>query len=112
SRPSLALQSADKIAGVLRKGALVILFPEGTSSDGENVLPFKSSLLEPVTRQMHPLTAGHIRYDLPGGNVREDVCYWKDITLVPHLINLLSKGAVRAAVAFTEVRQRNSNRKE
>jgi 1-acyl-sn-glycerol-3-phosphate acyltransferase len=111
-KPIQALRSAEEIAGVLKRGALVILFPEGTSSGGEIVLPFKSSLLEPAARQLDPLIAGHIRYDLEDGDVREEVCYWKDMIFVPHLLNLLSKRAVRAAVAFTAVRPASSNRKE
>jgi 1-acyl-sn-glycerol-3-phosphate acyltransferase len=111
-RPSQVLHSSEEIAVVLRKGALVTLFPEGTSSGGENVLPFKSSLLEQATRQLHLLQAGHIRYDLSDGSVSEEVCYWKEMTLLPHLLNLLAKRAVRATVAFSEVHQRSSNRKE
>lgn len=112
SKPSQAAQSADEIAVALRNGALVVLFPEGTSSGGETVLPFKSSLLEPATQHTHALTAGLIAYELADGDVSEEVCYWKDMTLVPHLINLLSKRAIRASVGFTELRQGSSNRKE
>lgn len=111
-KPSQAAQSADEIAVALRNGALVVLFPEGTSSGGETVLPFKSSLLEPATRNVHALTAGVIAYQLPDGDVSEEVCYWKDMTLLPHLINLLSKRAIRASVGFTELRQGSLNRKE
>jgi 1-acyl-sn-glycerol-3-phosphate acyltransferase len=112
NKPSQAAQSADEIAVALRGGALVVLFPEGTSSGGETVLPFKSSLLEPATRQAHALTAGLIAYELSDGDVSEEVCYWKDMTLVPHLINLLSKRAIRASVGFTELRRSSTNRKE
>jgi 1-acyl-sn-glycerol-3-phosphate acyltransferase len=112
NQPSQAAQSADEIAVALRNGALVVLFPEGTSSGGETVLPFKSSLLEPATRHGQALTAGLIAYELTDGDVREEVCYWKNMTLVPHLINLLSKRAVSAAVSFTELRQGSTNRKE
>lgn len=112
SKPSQAAESADKIAAALRDGALVVLFPEGTSSGGETVLPFKSSLLEPAMRNVHALTAGVIAYHLSNGDVSEEVCYWKDMTLLPHLINLLSKRAIRASVGFTELRQGSSNRKE
>ena len=96
----------------MQTGALVVLFPEGTSSDGKTVLPFKSSLLEPAIRQAHPLSAGLIEYALEDGDVGHEVCYWKDMTLVPHLINLCSKRAVQASVHFTQLREGNADRKQ
>ncbi len=103
---------ADELETVLNRGMLVILFPEGTSSDGRTVLPFKSSLLEPAVRQTHPLSAGLIRYELDDGDMAEEVCYWKDMTLVPHLINLFSKRGVRASVRFTQLREGSADRKQ
>src|SRR5262245_3069572 len=105
-------QTVDQIEAVLHTGVLVVLFPEGTSSGGERVLPFKSSFFEPATRQGHTLTAGLIAYELVDGDASEEVCYWKDMTLVPHLVNLLSKRAISASVAFTELRHGSRNRKE
>ena len=107
-----ATQTVDKIEAALQTGALVVLFPEGTSSGGESILPFKSSLLEPAARQTHPLAAGFLRYDLNDGDVSEEVCYWKDMTLVPHLINLCSKHAVQASVHFNHFREGNADRKQ
>jgi len=109
---SQAAQTVDKIETALRMGTLVVLFPEGTSSGGESILPFKSSLLEPAARQTHPLAAGFLRYDLNDGDVSEEVCYWKDMTLVPHLINLCSKRAVQASVHFNHLREGNADRKQ
>ena len=107
-----AAQTVDKLETALRTGALVVLFPEGTSSGGETVLPFKSSLLEPATRQTYSLTAGLLRYELGDGDVSEEVCYWKDMTLVPHLINLCSKRTVQASVHFNHLREGNTDRKQ
>jgi 1-acyl-sn-glycerol-3-phosphate acyltransferase len=90
-----------ELARVLDEGALVVLFPEGTSSDGREVLPFKSSLLEPITRFEHPLTIACLGYTLAEGRPGEEVCYWGEMTLVPHLLNLLSKRCVNASVLFT-----------
>ena len=107
-----ATQTVDKIEAALQTGALVVLFPEGTSSGGESILPFKSSLLEPAARQTHPLAAGFLRYELNDGDVSEEVCYWKDMTLVPHLINLCSKRTVEASVDFNHLREGNADRKQ
>src|SRR6185437_308568 len=57
-RRTLVGKTTDEIQSALDQGALVVLFPEGTSSNGQTVLPFKSSLLEPATRQTHALFAG------------------------------------------------------
>jgi lyso-ornithine lipid O-acyltransferase len=102
----------EALRGVLDQKVLVILFPEGTSSDGHTVLPFKSSLLEPATRCAHPLSASLIQYRLEDGDVGEEVCYWKDMTLVPHLLNLLSKRRVKVLVRFSAVRKGSADRKE
>jgi 1-acyl-sn-glycerol-3-phosphate acyltransferase len=103
---------AEKIQTVIDGGALVILFPEGTSSDGSTVLPFKSSLLEPAARQRHPITAGLIGYELEDGDVSEEVCYWKDMTMVPHLINLLGKRGVKATLRLGQLSGGSTDRKE
>lgn len=105
-------QTANEIQEALDQGALVVLFPEGTSSNGETVLPFKSSLLEPATRQTEALFASLIQYQIDDGDVGEEVCYWKDMVLVPHLINLLSKRTIRASVRFTQLREGSTDRKE
>jgi len=101
-----------EVAQVLDAGGLVVLFPEGTSSDGRYVLPFKSSLLEPASRLNHPLSAAFISYSLPEGNVSEDVCYWGEMTLGPHLVNLFSKQFVGARVAFTRLEPGRNSRKQ
>jgi lyso-ornithine lipid O-acyltransferase len=99
------------IESMLQTRVLVILFPEGTSSDGKTVLPFKTSLLEPAASSTRPLAAAHIEYHLEDGDVGEEVCYWKDMTLVPHLINLLSKHHVDVQVRFSGVQRATTERK-
>ena len=88
------------IADVLTSGAVVILFAEGTSSDGRTVLPFRSSLLESVAVSLCPVIPAAIGYELSDGSVAEEVCYWGDMTLLPHLLNLFSKRTIRTRVAF------------
>jgi 1-acyl-sn-glycerol-3-phosphate acyltransferase len=89
-----------RIADVLRTGTAVVLFAEGTSSDGRTVLPFRSPLLEAATCAGSTVVPAAIRYHLDEGSVADEVCYWRDMTLVPHLINLFAKRRVQARIAF------------
>ncbi len=45
-RPLATAFAVNRIHAAIATGLPVVLFPEGTSSDGSTVLPFKSSLLE------------------------------------------------------------------
>jgi 1-acyl-sn-glycerol-3-phosphate acyltransferase len=101
-----------QIQSAMSRGALVVVFPEGTSSDGQGVLPFKSSLLQPGTNAADPLAASHIQYELEDGNIAAEVCYWTDMTFAPHLLNLLSKKRIHVSLRFSQLNQRSNKRKE
>jgi 1-acyl-sn-glycerol-3-phosphate acyltransferase len=88
-----------EIIRALEENVLVVVFPESTSSGGQTVLPFKSPLLASVTDEPHPVWACFIDYALQEGRVSEEVCYWRDMTLAPHLLNLLGKPAIGVRVA-------------
>jgi 1-acyl-sn-glycerol-3-phosphate acyltransferase len=112
TRRTHVAQISAEIDAHLEAGHVVILFPEGTSSNGRDVLPFRSSLLEPVSDAPHALFAAHIAYFLRGGSVENDVCYWGDMTLLPHLIKLLSQSRIQARVRFSQVAVPAADRKE
>lgn len=95
----------------LDEGVLVVLFPEGTSSGGASVLPFKSSLLEPALHVNHPVTAIAIAYALEQGSVPNEICYWRDMTLLPHLLNVWSKSLIYCSLRCGVSRQRRGDRK-
>jgi 1-acyl-sn-glycerol-3-phosphate acyltransferase len=102
----------DEIQKVLDDGALVVVFPEGTSSNGTTVLPFRTSLLEPAARSNHPVTTGWLHYELTDGDAREEVCYWGDHTFFPHLVNLTGKQSVHATIRFGNFQKQTGDRKE
>jgi len=103
---------SEEIGSVLRDGYLVVLFPEGTSSNGLQVLPFRSSLLEPIYQQRRPLSVACISYAVADGSAENDVCYWGEMTFFPHLVRLMSMGKIRARVRFSKIEQLADNRKE
>jgi 1-acyl-sn-glycerol-3-phosphate acyltransferase len=97
----------DAIAERLAAKEALILFPEGTSSDGTFVLPFKSALFsvvfnrdEPVTVQ--PVSVAYTRLDgLPiGRRLRPFFAWYGDMDLMPHMWRLLGLGRIEAVVEF------------
>src|SRR5580698_2277355 len=83
-----------EIEAALADGVLVVVFPEGTSTNGQDVLPFRSPLLEPVTAGTHPITVGYMRYELDDGDASKEVCYWGGHAFFPHTVHLLGKRRV------------------
>jgi len=110
-QPAKVVEQLRKMEGPLSKGYPVILFPEGTSSDGSSVLPFRSPLLESALRTGCSIMPAAIRYELSEGDVGREVAYWGDHSLIPHLLNLLSKKSFRASLACGSARELLSDRK-
>jgi 1-acyl-sn-glycerol-3-phosphate acyltransferase len=100
-----------EMAHALSTGVVVALFPEGTSSDGRGVLPFRSSLLEPAASKGWPVCPACLTYRVAGGSAETDACYWGKMSFLPHLMKLLSKKAVYASVVFGTPVDGDSDRK-
>lgn len=90
---------AGQIAAVLRAGVPVLLFPEGTSTDGSEVLRFHPSLLGAAVQAEVSVTAAAIAWRLHGGEER-NLCYYGKIRFVPHLLAMLGRRGISCAVEF------------
>ncbi|RSL15275.1 lyso-ornithine lipid acyltransferase [Edaphobacter aggregans] len=90
------------MAEAYRSGLPVLFFPEGTTTDGAEVLPFRRGLFHSVLNEGVPLRVAALRYSLEdaSGSVEEDVCWWGDALLAPHLWRLLGLRDVRAEICF------------
>jgi 1-acyl-sn-glycerol-3-phosphate acyltransferase len=94
----------------IEDGGCLVLFPEGTSSDGSRVLPFKSALFQsasiefPETGQIEVQTVSiaYNRLDgMPMGRALRPLYTWfGDMELVPHLMGWLGLGTVGVEVVF------------
>ena len=104
-----AIENRDALAARLEAGDSLILFPEGTSGDGNRVLPFKTSLLavaeieamgRPVTVQ--PVSLAYTRLDgIPLGRaLRPFVAWYGDMELASHLWQAMGLGRLTVAVRF------------
>ncbi len=86
----------------LAKGDCIVFFPEGTSSAGSAVLPFKASLMEPMARLGQPVAYAVLRFATPPGAppAATTVCWWGDMSFGDHLIGLLQLRYIDAWVDF------------
>ncbi len=102
-----------EIARALEDGCGVILFAEGTSSDGSTVLPFRSSLLEAAARGALPVSYAAVSYRVLGDDppARLSVCWWGDMTFVSHFAGLLGLKRIQATVSFGSDEIRADDRK-
>jgi 1-acyl-sn-glycerol-3-phosphate acyltransferase len=94
-----AEQVAQQTGRALAAGVAVVLFPEGTSTDGGAVLRFHPTLLEPAVQLGAEMTPAAIGYRVPGVEERT-MCWYGDAAFLPHLLRTLGRAGVVAAVEF------------
>jgi len=110
-RRSDLIRVRQEVEQVVRASVPVLLFPEGTSSDGSQVLPFHPGLFLSAVENDWPVTPTWIGYELADGSVAEEICYWRDMTFLPHLLNLLTKKRIVARVRQSGILSRRTDRK-
>ena len=110
-----AVKGKNALSNMLAEGKSLILFPEGTSSDGTNILPFKSSLFSlalgrtdelPLTIQ--PLTLKLLtvdRQDAASTEKRDLYAWYGDMTLPPHLWAFAKSRGAELLIEFHQPRQ-------
>jgi 1-acyl-sn-glycerol-3-phosphate acyltransferase len=96
SAQSVAEQMVDR----LKLPIPVLLFPEGTSTDGSSVLPFHPRLIDPATSTGRPVTAAAVRYVIDGGVEERELCWYGDVSFLPHLLKALDTPGFCARVRF------------
>ncbi|MBN9567696.1 MAG: 1-acyl-sn-glycerol-3-phosphate acyltransferase [Alphaproteobacteria bacterium] len=107
----------DHIRDRVLAGDALVLFPEGTSSDGNKVKPFKSALMgaaeavlgtdaagQPVYVPVQPVSVAYIGlYGMPMGRENRPLFAWYgDMELVPHLWEAVKTGPIEVTIIFHE----------
>lgn len=96
----------------LDAGERLILFPEGTSSDGNRTLPFKSALFsvaqvevggQPVAVQPISVTCTALDGIPLGRWMRPVYAWYGDMDLLPHIWNVAKAGRLSVSVVFHPV---------
>jgi 1-acyl-sn-glycerol-3-phosphate acyltransferase len=102
------------IEQALRSGKGVVLFPEGTSTPGAEVLPFHSALLDPAVQHACPVSFAAVSYRTPVGQppAHLSVCWWGEMSFLPHFYRLLQLESVDATLVFGSHSIRADDRKQ
>jgi 1-acyl-sn-glycerol-3-phosphate acyltransferase len=106
-------RAGSEIIKRLGEGEGVIVFPEGTSTKGEEILPFNSSFLEFAAQTDLPVSYASITYKTPDGGptASEAVCWWDEKTFGEHLWYLFQLKEYTAVINFGDQPIHNENRK-
>jgi lyso-ornithine lipid O-acyltransferase len=94
------------MAEAYRSGLPVLFFPEGTTTDGAEVVPFRRGLFHSVLSEGIVLRTAALRYELEscwaneGANVGQDVCWWGEMGFVSHIVRLLGLTGLSVKVRF------------
>jgi lyso-ornithine lipid O-acyltransferase len=109
-RPRSTADQRDDIARRLAAGDNLMLFPEGTSNDGNRTLPFYSALFSVAERRLRdgqplPVQPVSIAYaelnGFPvGRSLRPLLAWYGDMELAPHLWCFAGLGRVKVIVEF------------
>ena len=97
-----AMSVAEQITERLQLPVPVLLFPEGTSTDGAQVLRFHSRLIDPATSAGAPITVAAIRYVIEDGTEERELCWYGDESFATHLWKVLGVAGFSAHLHFGE----------
>lgn len=95
------------------RGLGVVVFPEGTSGNGEEILPFKPSLLESAAVRDLPVCWACITYRSPPGwpRARDTICWWGDTPFLPHFLEFVRLPWFEAVLEFGQETFHDPDRK-
>ncbi|MDA8019162.1 MAG: 1-acyl-sn-glycerol-3-phosphate acyltransferase [Thermoanaerobaculia bacterium] len=108
------LRVMEEVDRTLGDGLGVILFPEGTSSSGESMLPFKPSLLQIAAGSHRPVHWATLEYRTEDAERLPSrfVNWWGDEGFVPHYLRFVTLDRITAVIRFGPDPVHGRDRKE
>ena len=98
-----AMRVVHHMAESLQAGDVLAVFPEGTTSDGVDLLPFHGNLIQAAIAAQAPAQPVALQFiDAATGRMTLSPCYIGDDTLVASLWRTMTGPAITAVVTFGE----------
>jgi 1-acyl-sn-glycerol-3-phosphate acyltransferase len=99
-----ALRMVQDMAQAMQDGDVVAVFPEGTTSDGRDLLPFHANLIQSAIQAQAPVQPLSLQFvDAKSGEPSFAPCYIGDDTLLGSMWRTLSAPRILAVVHFGEL---------
>jgi 1-acyl-sn-glycerol-3-phosphate acyltransferase len=96
-----ALRMVKDMADAMKNGDVVAVFPEGTTSDGRDLLPFHANLIQAAIQADAPVQPMSLKFtDAQTGEPSLAPCYIGDDTLLGSMWRTLRSPAITAVVHF------------
>jgi 1-acyl-sn-glycerol-3-phosphate acyltransferase len=103
-----ALRMVKDMADAMKDGDVVAVFPEGTTSDGRDLLPFHANLIQSAIQADAPVQPMSLKFiDAASGQPSYAPCYIGDDTLVGSMWRTLTASRITAVVHFGELQTAN-----
>lgn len=102
-----------ELEACLDRGEGVIVFPEGTTTDGSEILPFSTSIFYVPGQHNLPVHYGYLSYETGATDPPADtsVCWWGDMKFLPHLIDLLQLSQINCRIVMGDASLFDTDRK-
>jgi 1-acyl-sn-glycerol-3-phosphate acyltransferase len=101
-----ALRMVKDMADAMKEGDVVAVFPEGTTSDGRDLLPFHANLIQSAIQADAPVQPMSLKFvDARTGETSFAPCYIGDDTLIGSMWRTLTAPPILAVVHFGEPQQ-------
>lgn len=95
-------KTMNSVEEALRENDNLCFFPEGTTTDGTELKPFKSSLFQAAVNARARVWPMMIFYPHPHGGANTEVAYYGDITMLQSLRAVLSQREIVVELVFAE----------
>jgi 1-acyl-sn-glycerol-3-phosphate acyltransferase len=104
----------NSVANLMAAGIRVMVFPEGTTTAGDRLLPFRPALLQPAIDQGAAVACATLLYETPPGSApaQSAVCWVGDAPFAPHVYGFLGLPSIDAHVVWADSVLKEATRRD